>query len=46
MAITAEDILHKYEPAIATLGLQLREYLLTTLPGITEMPDPPANIIV
>ncbi len=45
MAITAADILQKYEPAIATLGLQLREYLLSTLPGITEMPDPPANII-
>lgn len=41
----AKAILTKYDDAIATLGLELREFLLSHLKGCLEMPDIPANII-
>lgn len=45
MAISTHDILSKYEPAVVALGLQLRDYLLSVLPGIIEMPDAASCII-
>ena len=43
--MTAENILSAYEENIATLGLQLRKYLLAELKDINEEVDVAANII-
>ena len=40
-----EDILMKYDESISSLGLQLREFLLSQLDGCTETPDFSGNII-
>ena len=43
--MTAESILSRYEEKISTLGLQLRELLLSALKDIHEEADDSANII-
>ena len=43
--MTAESILSQYEEKISTLGLQLREFLLSALKDIHEEADHTANII-
>jgi len=45
MAITIHDILSRYEPRVFSLGMQLRDHLISVLPNIIEMPDAAANII-
>lgn len=45
MSPKAETILMKYSEPVSTLGLQLREFLLSQLKGCTEIPDSSANII-
>jgi hypothetical protein len=44
MAITIHDILLKYQPTVFSLGMQLRDHLVSILPNIIEMPDAAANI--
>jgi hypothetical protein len=43
--MTVGDILSKYDEAIATLALELRNFLLTRLKDISEIPDSAAGII-
>lgn len=38
-------ILDPYDGVVSALGYSLRDFLLEVLEGITEQPDPPANII-
>lgn len=45
MAITIHDILLKYNTTVFSLGMQLRDHLVSVLPNIIEMPDAPASII-
>ncbi len=45
MNSTVQTILTKYEDAVATLGFQLRDYLLNELKDVTETPDYAANLI-
>jgi hypothetical protein len=45
MEVKAENILAKYDEDTLTLGLRLREFLLSQLEDCLEMPDTPANII-
>ncbi|HEY1165641.1 MAG TPA: hypothetical protein VGE90_10755 [Chitinophaga sp.] len=45
MAITIHDILLQYPPTVFSLGLQLRDHLISKLPNIIEMPDASANIV-
>ena len=45
MPSRVEKILMKYDKLTSSLGLQLREFLLTQLEGCIEMPDESANII-
>ena len=40
-----DTILSKYDSKISGLGYELRDFLLSELKGIAEMPDVPANII-
>ena len=43
--MTVTDILSRYDENIATLASQLREFVLSELKDITELPDASANII-
>ncbi len=43
--MTAEDLLAKYDVRVAGLALSLRGFLFRELKGITEIPDPGANMI-
>jgi len=43
--MTAETIFSGYDKKISTLGLQLREFLFSQLPGIYEEVDVSANIL-
>ncbi len=45
MNVESEKILSKYAEKISTLGIELREFLLTNLAGITELPDAPDSVI-
>jgi len=45
MTVTIEDILAKFPEEVASLALNLREFLLTRLPEIQEQPDNKAKII-
>jgi hypothetical protein len=45
MQSKVEQILMKYDESISSLGLHLREFLLSQLDGFTEIPDLSANII-
>ena len=45
MPSKVEEMLLKYDGPISSLGLQLREFLISQLDGCTEIPDLPANII-
>jgi len=45
MQSKVEDIFLKYDESVSSLGLRLREFLLSQLDGCTEMPDVPANMV-
>jgi hypothetical protein len=45
MQSKVEQIFVKYDKSISSLGLHLREFLLSQLDGCTEMPDLPAKMI-
>jgi len=45
MAITIHDILLQYPTTVFSLGMQLRDHLISALPNIIEMPDASANIV-
>src|SRR2546423_3406307 len=43
--MTADEILAQFPDTVATTGSRLRQFLLKHLKGITEQPDPKANVI-
>ena len=43
--MTAEKVLAQFPHSVATTGSRLRQFLLKHLKGITEQPDPKANVI-
>jgi hypothetical protein len=43
--MSVDKILARFPPSIAAAGASLRQFLLARLKGITEQPDPKANVI-
>ena len=43
--MTVTDIVSKYDEKIAALALQLREYLLSHIEDVTEIPDQSVSVI-
>ena len=44
-AMSADKILAQFPEGVAAMGSSLRQFLLGHLKGITEQPDPKANVI-